>query len=1273
MLKRKWTLWTLFLVVVFAAMTGLTEKSAAQAPDSLTLSQIDEVQLLLDQLIVSGDVRHPLSRQLENRLQQAKHQLENGSVEQAGKKMEDFLKHLNNKGMQKNMTATAKTQLEDAVTAMLEVEEVPAKPSLYIVRDGHANAVIVKPEQSGGEINEAASVMSDYIERATGVELPIYTIDQLENLNIDSSTIMLRIGEGSYPEDQEFAAEVKALHSDGFIIAPSKTQLIITSPTVVGTRNGVYAFLEKYVGVTWLFPGEEWIDVPQLEQLRMPNKAWKDEPSAFSLRRTMNMGSGNVYGTVRSEWYRQNRTISASEIALGHNIFTLFPVEKYGDTEKYPNFYPKNKPPAQGDPHRWQPCYSNPATIPVAIDGIKEYFRKNPGAISFSLAVNDGGGYCEENPAHPAFPNKINSVGVQHMSEIYYKWVNEVVEGVLEDYPDKWFGLYAYQQVMGPPAFPLHSRVIPVITKDRLAWADPEVEAQGKAHSETWSERATQLGWYDYMLSGYYPLPRVYPNLVEELYEYAREQNVLVHHWDMHPVLGDGPQPWIIAKLGWSMEKDVNTLLDHWYESAVGTEAAADLRAYFEIWEQFWRTEALQSDWFKTSKYDTYLSMRHNSYLAFAEDEIRRSRPLLESVIEKTQTPEQKIRAQQLLHQFEYYEASALTYPRPLEKPETEEEALAILDELEQTLEERLGMVKRRPELIQEYNQNSTQRYAIDPILAGEAWSGWNPDEFWHVKQYLEDNAYLNEESAIKQRILSFQQNIAKTKLREYAYLFDHSMLEQSLAADYSFEEEGVPSWNLWDPNKAAAIDVTNEQASDGTHSLRFQNARLAGAWKYVDVKPGLLASSVKFFTPADTASQGTVQIVIELHAGSNKLVYYSDALMLADHAGQWTELTIFDEMPEQIKGVDVERILINTQIRNAEDAIVYLDDIGVYQVQYGAANLVDLTNYYVNEEKLTGEQAGPLLALLESAEEQFQQNRIEQYVTLLVDFIAEVEQLRSDGVWNETDSQYLIDEAYALIRQQIDFEPLSNEWPTSHAGTYQIPVLIKNNHSDTLAFELSSHTTDGIQLNFNNPVHVPANQSSTVNGTLTIPESLEEGEYLVNIHLRLADKDVLLSSIEIVHNTNLLRNPGFEEGELSNPLKANYWSLRTMERSSEQVHSGEYAIKAKLNPEQPAVQVEARSYDIAITPGVKYRLSGWVYSDNSKARFGLRQTNQSAASLRYSYTPISTSGPEWEYMELEVVPLAEATILQVYVRLEPNVAAPAWFDDLKLEIIPEN
>src|SRR5699024_1286393 len=100
------------------------------------------------------------------------------------------------------------------------------------------------------------------------------------------------------------------------------------------------------------------------------------------------------------------------------------------------------------------------------------------------LSVNDIGGYCEDDPSHPDYPDKLNSLGITHMSEIYFDWVNKVVEQVVEVYPDKWFGAYAYQNTMDPPSFEVHPNVVPIITKDRLSWIDEDVQEDGHQHLE---------------------------------------------------------------------------------------------------------------------------------------------------------------------------------------------------------------------------------------------------------------------------------------------------------------------------------------------------------------------------------------------------------------------------------------------------------------------------------------------------------------------------------------------------------------------------------------------------------------------------------------------------------------------------------------------------------------------------------------------------------------------------------------------------------------------
>ena len=57
--------------------------------------------------------------QLKNRLDQAEHQLNKDSTKQAAKKMQDFLDHLNNKAMNKNISAEAKEDLNNKVNELL--------------------------------------------------------------------------------------------------------------------------------------------------------------------------------------------------------------------------------------------------------------------------------------------------------------------------------------------------------------------------------------------------------------------------------------------------------------------------------------------------------------------------------------------------------------------------------------------------------------------------------------------------------------------------------------------------------------------------------------------------------------------------------------------------------------------------------------------------------------------------------------------------------------------------------------------------------------------------------------------------------------------------------------------------------------------------------------------------------------------------------------------------------------------------------------------------
>ncbi|WP_214630823.1 DUF4838 domain-containing protein [Paenibacillus agaridevorans] len=1131
-----------------------------------------------------------------------------------------------------------------------------------IISDSEAHAVILIADDADAVTQDAADTLVEYLSKSTGVELPVHKLGQFDESAYDESVVRIQIGAGSYPADQHVADGLENLHPDGFFIHPDGDSLTIVGPTSIGTRNGVVDFLERYVGVTWLMPTEDWEDVPQLNEVLLPEQDVRDEPTFMTLRRTINMGSTSKYGDVRKKWLERNRTVSEQPIALGHNLYALFPVEIYGQTN--PEFYPNNTPPAPGAIHGWQPCFTVPGTVDVAVQRINAYFDRNPEATSYSLAVNDKQGYCEDVPGHPDRPDRINSYGRTHMSEIYYKWVNDVVERVLVEHPDKWFGVYAYDQVAEPPQFELNERVIPVITKDRLAWMDDEVRQREQDLMDQWGEVASQLGWYDYMLSYHYPLPRVYPHLLADLYEYAEQNNVLVHHWDMHPVLGDGPQPWIIAKLQWNRDQDVDELLEHWYERAVGEEAAADLKEYFEIWETFWYEKAVNSGWFQISKDYIYLSFNENGYLALAKDEIRRSRELLDSVLAKAETEQQKLRAEQLLHQFEYYEISVLSYPGKIDMPTTEQEALDILDELEQTLEFRLNVVQRRNELLAEYEEIPALRYPATPV--GESWSGWNAYEFWNLVKYIEQ--YEPEGGMITNALQSLLQSYETPKLREFSRLLLALDSVTSLSMNPSFTWGGTKpdSWNIWNPHQSAQITrVTDEQ---GNSSMRFENTQAGGVYQTIPVTPGLLASSVRYYTPEGSESGGTLQIVIEAYnTAGKKLVYRSDRVAFADTAGTWATVNFLEELPEYFNGGDLTSILINTQVSNTEDVVVHLDDLVVYQSASSVGDLRPLVDRLAEDEVVL---ASDLLQHLDLAEGHYDQNELASYIQQLAQFLALLEQRMEEGGPNE-----LVDVLYSdgnkILNQSLAVQLDSKDIRVSVRGAHPIAVTLHNKETQPLELSLEGIVPEGMQLAFNNPVQIPAGQKMTISGNLTITPELEEDRYDAALVIMIGGVPIKTIDFQAEYTSNLIGNPGFENGDPNDPTIPIGWTVGSTgaKRVDEKAHSGTYSFK--FIPDSSVVK-QSRSNNVAVVPGATYRVSGWIYSPSGQGQFGIRETNTSGQTILYTYLGGVRAVDDWVYYEREITPRSQTEILQLYFRIPAYDGSPVWFDDMRLEIVVE-
>jgi len=519
------------------------------------------------------------------------------------------------------------------VAVAVAAPAVQASDLVAIVADGKAEATVVVPPNDTAAAQSAALLVR-YVEQSTGIKLPV-----TENApSTDASGSQLHIGPTDYAVSLSLSPE--GLDADGFVIAfPRPDRIVMAGGSPKGVEFGVYDFIERYIGVRWLMPGELGEHVPKQSEILVPRIEVRSEPRFIS--RTL-----SSYYTDRGTdpWTWLQRMRMHWRVQHHHNVYNLFPASRY--FESHPQFYPvidgeRIKPPDGNQ--AWQPEFDAEGIVETAIDRINAYFDENPAAQSYSLGTND-----HHNFGRPG--KGTNSVGMPHQSDYYFTFVNAVVAGVLEKHPDKWFGCLAYGPTTDPPReVGVHPRMMPHICYDRMTWYDPHWREVDQQRTIEWQQYAPTLGWYDYVYGDdQYRIPRIYPHLMAETLRFAADHGVKAYYAEAYitPAWTEGPKFYLLMKLLWDPTLDVSEMLDEWYTLAVGEAAAPYLAQYYEVWETIWKERIPKTDWFQQGAKEIYLRFDKHEYLdVMTDDDFKQSAELLNQVVSLAGTPEQQARA----------------------------------------------------------------------------------------------------------------------------------------------------------------------------------------------------------------------------------------------------------------------------------------------------------------------------------------------------------------------------------------------------------------------------------------------------------------------------------------------------------------------------------------------------------------------------------------------------------------------------------------------------
>lgn len=792
----------------------------------------------------------------------------------------------------------------------------PMASGVDIVRNGEPTAVVSVGADAGAQVREAAALCVAYVQESTGAELPIVSEAPAEGA-------VLFIG----PSPHEI--DLGDLDDDGYVIAfPDERSIVIKGPTDWGTEFGVYEFLERYVGVRWLMPGEDGTDVPAHENLSVPVEEVRQEPAFFS-----RLFSG-LQGKAQTDWARRNRM--RGRVSFHHNLLRLFPPETY--TKTHPEFFPihggERFLPATNSTHHWQPCFTAPGILQEAVKNINAFFDANPDATSYSLGANDSSGYCECERCRARISSETNFLTRVDYSDLYYDWANQVIEGVLKKHPDKWFGCLAYSEVAAPPKeVKVHPRLIPYMTYDRMKWKAPAIARAGEALTKDWHAMSPVLGWYDYIYGTPYCLPRVWFHHMADYYRFGHASGVRALYAEAYPNWGEGPKLYVSLKLQWDPSRDVNELLEEWYVRCVGADAAPYLARYYAHWEAFWTRRVLDSAWFTEG--GQYLSFYDPGYLNdISLDEIRESRALLDTVVAKANTPQQKARAALLLRAFEYYESTAYAYKLANpgdERIESAEQALTVLDNAKACA---THIEKRQRLALEEFPGDPVLRHPI-PItrnaqLQADTWTGGG---LWRVY----DVAALGNQT-VRERLAEIAGGDGPATLAAQAKLMltllDSDMKPVNVNSSFETGEGNLADgWHLWVKWGIGAMRRSEEVAHSGRYSILCDSMKRGGPCASVSAKPGTYGVACFVYVPEGQNSTGTTELSLTLRdkAGNN---LPSQSMKIVPVPGRWTALGVAANVPERIDGKPVATmmpILIVNGFETGEQ--VYIDDLALYRL----------------------------------------------------------------------------------------------------------------------------------------------------------------------------------------------------------------------------------------------------------------------------------------------------------------------------------------------------
>lgn len=487
------------------------------------------------------------------------------------------------------------------LTTSLLCSSCQAAP-ITVAANGKSTFTIVLSANAPSSIQAAARELQQDIATSTGATLPI---------SKEGSVAGHIISLGATSQVKAAGIDLNGIGEEGYRIVTKNDNIYILGTdtadgkttknggTSNGTANGVYTFLEDYLGVRWLMPGALGLDVPVKSTFTVDDIDKTDTP--FFINRREPYIQNNLPAVEK--WQNQQKLGYSFRIEHSHNWTRTVKPDLYKD---HPDWFPmidgKRVPPSG----RYKLETTNPGLVNYFAQAAVDSLKANPQFNTFSLSPSDSRGWSQSPESMALYDPPPPGHKYPSVTPMILKFYRDVAQIVARKDPNAKLAGYIYADYLYPPqkgGMTLPDNFYPVIAPSidyGFTLYRPDVQHDFNNLMEEWGKVTPHLFYYDLpndLSSGTgiitppateilnYIFPRLVKNNVKGVYIYgtaAWSQTALANY--------------ILAKMEWNPHLNANDIQHDWLMRAYGPQAGAKMETFYQKVDAWFRDYYQQNE-----------------------------------------------------------------------------------------------------------------------------------------------------------------------------------------------------------------------------------------------------------------------------------------------------------------------------------------------------------------------------------------------------------------------------------------------------------------------------------------------------------------------------------------------------------------------------------------------------------------------------------------------------------------------------------------------------